>query len=246
MIDITPGSAGRTLLEYMAIFLVALLLMAQIQGLSLEPNISSAYADFYFRLSMMGIITLLGMGAFGIYYFSNDEIWKLSTTSKAIITVAWIVFIAFMTLGGNQMVGVPKASVATLQLTTETELWTSSVIPGFTEDLFYLAGLPMTFAFLVFILFDRFGWGIGTKEFMTVSVIACLIAATGYNIWLIPGFTTAHIPAYGQTQLAYTGAFIFAAGQSLVYLITGWFIPIAHMLHNLIITYGALYLVVPA
>ena len=244
MIDITPGSAGRTALEYMAVFLVALLLMAQIQGLSLEPDISSAYSDFYFRLSTMGVITLLGMGAFGIYYFSNDEIWKLSAIHKIIIIVAWTAFIAFMTLGGNQMVGVPKAS-ATLQLTPETELWTSSVIPGFTEDLFYLAGLPMTFAFIVFIAFDRLGWGIGTREFMAVSIIACLVAATGYNIWLIPGFTTAHIPAYGQTQLAYTGAFIFAAGQSLIYLITGWFIPIAHILHNLIITYGALYLVVP-
>jgi uncharacterized membrane protein (DUF485 family) len=234
MIDITPGS----------IFIVALLLMAQIQGLSLEANISQSYTDFYFRLSIMGIVSLFGMVAFGIYYFSNDEIWKIPTEWKVIITVGWIAFVSFMTLGGNQMVGVPKASAVNLQLTQSTELWTSSVIPGFTEDLFYLAGLPMAFAVIVMLLFDRFGWGVGTKEFMGISVVACLVAAGGYNIWVIPGFTTSHIPAYGNIQLAYAGAFIFAAGQSLVYLITGWFLPIAHIIHNLIVVYGSLYIVV--
>lgn len=82
---------------------------------------------------------------------------------------------------------------------------------------------------------------IGAGTILALAVVACLISATGYNIWVIPGFTSAHVPAYGNAQNAYVGAWTFAVGQSLVYVFTGWFIPAAHIIHNYLIAYGHLY-----
>jgi hypothetical protein len=123
---------------------------------------------------------------------------------------------------------------------------TSAIIPGFSEDLLYLASFPMIISLLFFIPRTFMFGSPGRMEFLVVTFIACIIAATGYNVWVVPGFTTSHVPAYGDVQNAYAGAWIFSAGQSYIYLITGQFIPIPHMLHNAMVTYQNLYVVVPA
>ena len=74
-----------------------------------------------------------------------------------------------------------------------------------------------------------------------LMVIACLVATTGFNVWLIPGFTSAHVPTYGEQQGAYIGAWIFGFGQSMVYMTTGWLAPITHFAHNSYIAAGTLY-----
>ena len=235
---------GSKVAEYAAIFLVGLLLCAQIQGLSLEAKVSQAYTTFYFQLVIMGLVSVTAMVAFHMWYFSHD-VFRIAWQYKAAILGAWTIFIVLMSSSGNQIWPVPKASMETFQLSTATEFYTSSVIPGFAEDLFYLCSLPMLFAFLWFVFRENaMGAEIGATEFIAAGLIASIIASTGYNIWVIPGFTSSHVPAYGSAQSAYAGAWIFSAGQSVVYFVTNTFFPAAHVLHNLIIVYGQLNAVV--
>lgn len=231
------------LVEYVAIFAVVFWLSMQIAGMSLEANISESYADFYGYLALQGLALTLAMGAFGLWYFTYDPL-GLSKVSKLLIVGVWTAMIAFVTLGGIQIVPVPKASIETFQLTKETELYTATIIPGILEDLNYLAGLPMIIGLAIFLFLQRLGVEIGRSAFLGIGIVACLIAASGYNIWVVPGFTSAHVPSYGGSQMAYFGAWFFGFGQALVYFITGIFLPLAHILHNFLIVYGQLYSVV--
>jgi len=195
---------------------------------------------------LQGMALTVAMGAFGLWYFSHD-IFGLSFLHKVIIIGGWTFLIVAMSFGGNQIWPVPKASIGSFQLTQGTELYTSSVIPGILEDLNYLAGLPMVLALAYFLMRENvFGGEIGSTEFIITGIIACLIASTGYNVWVVPGFTSAHVPAYGGATMAYAGAWIFSFGQALVYFVTGIFLPLPHILHNLIIAYGQIYAVVMA
>lgn len=225
--------------EYVAIFAVLLFLSMQIAGMSLEANIAKGYTDFYGYLAFQGMVVVVVMGAFSLWYLSHDFIplrYRLG------ITAGWLVFMLVISIAGNQMVPIPKASIETLQLTKQTELWTSSVIPGVLEDWNYLVGFPMIISLAYFIGRKRlFGSDVGFGEFVATGIVACLIASTGYNIWVIPGFTSAHVPAYGGADLAYGGAFVFSFGQSLTYFLTGIFLPLPHILHNFIIVYGQIY-----
>lgn len=224
---------------YAAIFLALFILAMQIKGLSLEPDVSQAYSTFYFDLVMVGFAGLLATVAFGLKY---GDALKLPWWSKAGVTAVWIIIIIMISTSAGQILPVPKASTVNFQLTPGTELYTSSVIPAITEDWTYLWVLPMVFL-LIMSLVAEYGFGVEiTGRYIVVfAVIACFIASTGYNIWVVPGFTSAHVPSYGNTQNAYVGAWTFAFGQSIVYVFTGWFLPIAHGIHNFMVTYGQLF-----
>lgn len=230
---------GKKTVMYVAIFVVLFMLTMQLQGLALEPNVSAAYTDFYITLALTGMVGLALMVAFAWKY---GDAFSLPVWMKGGIVAVWVIFIILISTSAGQILPVPKASAASFQLTDETELYTSSVIPGVLEDWAYLWLLPMALL-LTFLLVAEYGLGI-EADAMTIgilAVVACVISATGYNIWVIPGFTSAHVPAYGNMQNAYIGAWTFALGQSLVYVFTGWFLPIAHMVHNYIIAQGQIY-----
>lgn len=227
----------RNVILPLAITVVLIFIALQLQGLSLEPHVSETYVSFYGGLVAIGLAGIVGMAFFQIKFgfkLMKSRKWKL-----AILTV-FVLFIVFLSLDRGQIIPVPRASVQEFQLNSGTELYTSSVIPGIVEDLVYLWLLPLAIIITILGLYE---WKIGEAgkpQIIAAVVIGCLIASTGYNIWLIPGFTSAHIPAYGQSD-AYFGAWIFSFGQSMVYMTTGVFMPAAHIIHNLIISYGELY-----
>jgi len=204
----------------------------QVLGLSLEPHVSSGYVNFYLPLSLF---CLVGAAVTAAFDWKWGDVLELETWHKVVIVVVWTVFIASISFSGNQIIPVPKASVESLQLSAQTEVITSAWIAPPLEDMAFLWLLPMSFMIAMAIIIEGLGHDLNKLQFAALSVIAVLIASAGYNIWVLPGFTTAHIPAYGNNQVAYEGAFVFALGQSSVYLVTGWFLPTAHGVHNLII-----------
>lgn len=232
---------GRKLIIPVVLMAALFIILLQLQGLGLEQHVSEAYASYYWQLAVIGFLGILATVVFGFKY---GDLLGLPTWTKGAIVAVWVIFIVFISMPalGGQIIPVPKASAASFQLTPETELYTSSVIPAITEDLAFLWFFPMVIILLTLLIME---YGIGIEitgtHLAAVAVIACLVASIGYNIWLIPGFTSAHVPAYGNQQTAYTGAFVFSFGQSMVYVFTGWFVPVAHAIHNFIVTSGQVY-----
>jgi hypothetical protein len=218
----------------LVIFLVIFVLALQVLNLSLEENISGAYTTYYFGLAVLGGIGILGMAAFQIKY---GDILGIPWILKALSIVGWTVFIVMITSTGQQIWPVPKASIEAFQIGPTEEMYTSAVIPPITEDLAFLFIFPLVLTLIILLILEKLGHEDPGRALITVVVVAsCLVASTGYNIWLVPGFTSAHIPTYGGAQDAFVGAWVFSFGQSLVYMFTGWFVPAAHMIHNGIIT----------
>jgi hypothetical protein len=204
----------------------------QVLGLSLEPHVSGGYVNFYLPLSLF---CLIGAGITVAFDWKWGDVLGLETWHKALIVVIWVVFIASISFSGNQILPVPKASAENLQLSAQTEVITSAWIAPPLEDMAFLWLLPMSFMVAMGVILESRGFDLSKVQFTVLAFVAVLIASLGYNIWVLPGFTTAHIPAYGNNQVAYEGAFVFAVGQSTVYLVTGWFLPIAHGIHNFIV-----------
>ena len=86
-------------------------------------------------------------------------------------------------------------------------------------------------------------FGIELDGFMLLGlmILMCFLASMGYSTWVLPGFTSSHVAAYGQCQNCYTGAFVFGFGQSVIYMTTNMFLPIAHIAHNALIVYSQMY-----
>lgn len=221
-----------------ALFLISM----NLSGLALEEHVSPKYIDFYQNLAY---IAMSGSVILVVFMLSREnhigEILGIDRKTKVVIFVAFIIFIVFMTTGLGQILPVPKASIG-FQLNADTELYTSTVIPGFVEDYAFLIVLPMVLLTIFLYVTEKvFGIEPGRGLAILFIILSCLISSTGFNIWVIPGFTSAHVPAYGEVQGAYIGAWIFGFGQSMVYMFTGYFVPIAHMAHNFLISYGNLY-----
>lgn len=242
MIDIIPK--GK-LVEYAVIALATGFLMLQVHIMSLLETVSSSYTAFYFNTFIIGAWMVVVLAAFGIWYLTVNPLgldWRMQLA----IILGFNVFILVFTAAGNQIWPVPKAFDLPMdQLRTEVtplqNYLTSAVIPGWSEDLVFLFGWPAFLLLLYMVPRTVFFGKPGGMEFIIVAAIACLVASTGYGTYIIPGFTSAHVPAYGQAGTAYVGAWIFSAMQSFVYFVTGLFIPTAHMLHNAVIVHGQLY-----
>lgn len=219
----------------LVILLVVYFLGLQLQGLGLEEGVSRAYVDFYSGLIPLSILSIIALVVFKVRYFSVFGEY-LGTAAKFGIIIVWTLFIVFISFSGQQVVPVPRASVESFQITAQNEMYLSSVVPGVLEDLNYLVGLPMIFAVILLLMLE-FGAGIepGAGVTIGVMVLAAFVASIGYNVWVVPGFASAHVPSYGATNPALFGAFMFSFGQSLVYMVTGLFLPLAHIIHNAII-----------
>ena len=230
---------GKTSVMGISIFLVIYFLGLQLTGLSLEMNISKAYIDFYSGLIPLGILSIIGIVVFRIRYFDAFGDY-LSGPVKFFLIIGWTLFIVILSFRGTQVIPVPRASAEGLQLTEGTELYLSTIVPGILEDLVYLAGLPMVLMTGI-LLFLEFGLSIEPSAglILGIAIMSAFVASLGYNIWVIPGFASAHVPSYGASSPALAGAFMFSFGQSLVYIFSGLFIPAAHILHNAIVFMGA-------
>ena len=230
-----------TIVKQLIIIIPLVFIAMQLNGLALEPHVSASYVEFYQNtLNVAAWILILFLVANVYKEVRVGDILGLKNYQKAFVMGLFIVLILSMTLGaeqGTSVIPVPRASALPLQLDANTEVLTSSIIPAFTEDALYLIALPMLILFtLSFVIKPK-----SAKVLLTLMVISSLIATTGFNIWVIPGFTSAHVPAYGEVQEAYLGAWIFGFGQSMTYMVTGWFVPVAHGLHNYIISSSILY-----
>jgi len=222
---------------YIIILMALFVISMQLQGLSLEPNVAEGYVRFYQALipiCMFGAIFLI------LYKFLETEEFKIieSKWLKIGIHLTWIIIIIILTTRAGQILPVPKASVQEFQLSVGTELYTATVIPGLLEDFSYNLVFPLMIVITGALVIHLTGRDVSRTQIIALILGACFISSLGYNVWVIPGFASAHVPAYGQQPTAYLGAFIFSYGQSTVNLMTGWFIPFAHIIHNGIIAWS--------
>lgn len=228
---------AKTSVQGVAIFFAVFFLGLQLQGLSLEAGISASYVAFYSGLIPLALMSIIAISIFRVRYL---ELFDFGIPVKFAIIAGWTLLIVFLSFSGTQIVPVPRASVEGFQIGASEQLYLSSVIPGILEDLVYNVGLPMTLLVII-ALVAEFGFGIeiGTGSLVGFAVIAAIVAAIGYNVWVVPGFASAHVPSYGVTNPGLFAAFFFSFGQSLVYILTGIFLPLAHILHNMIVFFGS-------
>lgn len=227
-----------TILKRELMFVIVLIaifwLSLSLQGLAIEEGISQDYVLFYQGLVTTGII---GLTAGISYAFLKTEEFEIfdERWQKILVHGVWIIFIILLTTNAGQVVPVPKAGINSFQLTTETEYYTSAIIPGVLEDFSYNYTFPLLLVILGSIVIHIAGFNVSRIQVIALILGACFITSIGYNIFVIPGFTTAHIPAYGENPQNFIGIFMFSYGQSVVNMITGWFVPFAHIIHNALI-----------
>lgn len=228
-------------IAYILILIAIYLISMQITGLRVEEGVSPTYINFYHGLAMQGLFGGVFVVLF-LFFRANEFQIVEGRRWKIILHGAVIAAIFITSINAIQLYPVPRASVSGFQLSEGTELYTSSVIPGVIEDINYNFVLPLIFVIAMVIFAGNIlKVDVGKKLMIVFILIACLISSVGYNVWLIPGFTSAHIQAYGENPQAFFGAFVFSYSQSMVNLMTGWFVPVAHIVHNYMIAYGQIY-----
>lgn len=226
--EITPGTA-----QYAIVITIILLIVGLLNQFMLDPGIAEQYAMFYFNLGVMGIVGGIFVTVYlGRFILSN--IVSIETGAKILVTVIWIGFFTFISIqaiaGGNQVIGVPTEITTPLSVVVPNEILTRALIPAFLEDFWYLYVFSGLIATLILFFYEFVfpGEEAGFLEYSVVMVFATFLAALN--------FTSAHFAAYGNQIDAFIGAFIFGWGQALVYAFTGIFLPVAHFLHNYIVT----------
>lgn len=218
------------------LFLGILLILATIlNNYALNPNISSEYTNFYqTNLSYAAWGMLLIMIGFNLMISDKiAKVLKFGILHKSIIFFGFFFAMMFMTFFGGQIVGVPKASIGEFALTQGDEIMTSSVIPGYVEDGLYLIAIPYLILAIMLLFHERF---FGDVSIPILIIFMLVSSGIGGTI-----FTAAHVQTYGELQDAYLGAWIFGSGQSFVYQLTGWYLPLTHIVHNAVIAVGDLY-----
>lgn len=227
------------------LFTVIFLLSVQSINYSLQPGINPDFIKFYrdaFDLSMIGVLA----GSIFLLYrdLKIGDILGIDRVMKVVIFVAFIVVISVSTIAGGQIIGLPTVSVEGFSFSNGEEIWLSSVYPAFGEDPIFLMYLPIFMLFLVVGSLEYIGVLKGTSEdrwkVMGIMMVISLLAATGIGPFLA-GFTSAHSQAYGENQGSYAGAAVFGFGQSMVYMVTGITLPIAHAIHNAIVKSSEVY-----
>lgn len=233
----------RDWIQYGVIAIVLFLLALYTASLFLDIRISQSFSLFYI---MQNILAIAVIPLLIIFNWKVGQIVEIPAAYKAIVTVVWIGFIVAISLPGVQqalnyadcsgdvcvsrpIIKIPNAVVENYQIDSSTQTMTTSVIPAIDEDANYLLILPIFLMVLMVFLGDAI-WNVTGSHLIVFALIACFISASI--------FTGAHSPSYGNNQQAYTGAFVYSFGQSAVYVFTGWFLPIAHFMHNYIVNFS--------
>lgn len=220
-------------LYYLVIVSILFIISLQLMGLSLETHVSQVFIQFYQPLSLICIA-----GGFLVFFlFLKTNEFKIIENKYVALAVhgSWIVFILFLTTKAGQILPVARASQVEFQLSAATEVVTSSVIVPFLEDFSYNFLFPLLIVIVGVVLLKLGKIDVEKKHIIVLIFLACFVTSTGYNLWVVPGFTSTHIPAYGDNPQAYVGATLFSYGQSVINLMTGYFNPAAHGIHNYII-----------
>ena len=248
----------KTTLIDIIVLVGAVFLLLQMQSLSAEVGVSPSYIEFYRALALIVVLMMTtsivisflnnkGLVpewvSLGFIWSENASIRPLALSRTVIRFVPHIVFIiviSMLLLTNIVSIFVPVPQVSTgIAMSAGKTIYLQSVIPGVLEDYAYLIVLPMVIFFFMGVILYRL---LGIRPTIAVNtvliIIACLMASLGYSIWVIPGFTSSHTKVYGELSPAYLSAFAFSFGQSLVYHVTGIFFPLAHIIHNFIISIG--------
>jgi len=112
-----------------------------------------------------------------------------------------------------------------------------SVPQMFGEDLVFMVALPSILLFVTWLILSGFGVELSKGAFTVTVLLVCILTSIGSG-YLIPGFAMAHEEVQGGTQNSefFFSAAVFSYFQSVIYQLTGLFLPVAHFAHNLIVS----------
>lgn len=234
------------------IFSIMLFILMQLLYLARKPEISKLFLDTYTPMAWFGVILSAILIIFN--FLKEPATAHLSppatSDSYRLVQRTWVKFLIVFILSGVILLSVTTAKIQVLpiphpfevgfSISPITEVYLSSVIPGFLEDFMFFWILPQVifnFVWLLFLLLLKIDLRDNRAGFFAGMLIAIIISSLG-SAYLIPGFTVAHDQVYQFNIEAYISAFIFAFIQSLIYMMTGLFFPLAHILHNALFTLG--------
>jgi len=180
------------------------------------------------------------IGTFGALN-ENQDYRPLASTWARIITfgtfAAWIFFsVGF--LGIQYFPEDTEIGPLMSSGSTASSAYYQSVPQMFGEDIVFMLLIQSVFVFIACAIYvGVFGRELTKVSFTVIVLIMCILPSVGAG-YLIPGFALAHEQVLGGTQN--TQFFISAASfcyvQSVIYQLTGLFLPIAHGAHNLMVS----------
>jgi len=112
-----------------------------------------------------------------------------------------------------------------------------SIPQMFGEDLVFMVALPTIGLFGLWALLSAFGVELNKVSFTVTVLLVCIPFSIGAG-YLIPGFALAHEEVQGGTQNTdfFVSAATFSYFQSVIYQLTGLFLPVAHGAHNFVVS----------
>jgi|GEM_PF-6453865 len=224
----------------MLLFSLVLLLL-YILRIRNDPSITSEWKSFYFSLGMLA--TFLASVSFVLMFikgepilskfshlWSDDERILPKKVAVALLVILSITSGVFMYVRNTILLPVPEA--ITQSIAPSKEWFVTSVIPAFFEDYVFFIVVPsMVYVFLKALIKSD-----------STSVITALILISSFSGALL--FANFHADVYGNNIPYYTSALIFGMTISVIYLASGIFLPIAHLVHNTIAVFLLKYSIV--
>ena len=222
--------------KWLIFITISILIVRQVLMMALLDSVlSQTYLNWYLEASITALGYMVIIFIFGIYReLRLGEALGLSNMNKIIIFVGFVAFMVVATWGAGQIIGIPS-NIANqgFSISGGEELFYSSIVPAVTEDPIFLIAVPALSAMIILIIYEVVAGKPGIKIVTAAIIISMIIGGTV--------FASAHQVAYGQNQDAYLGAWVFGVGQTGVYMTTGIFLPVAHIVHNAMLTLGNLY-----
>lgn len=229
-----------TAISSMLLFSLVLILL-YILRIRNDPTITTEWKNFYFALGMLG--TFLASVGFVLMFVKGEpllskfsHLWsdddRLLSKKMAVILILILSITSgiFMYVRNTILLPVPEA--ITQSISPSKEWFITSIVPAFLEDYVFFIVIPsMVYVFLRTLL----------KNDSTPLLVAVIIISSLAGALLFANF---HADVYGNNIPYYTSALVFGMVISMIYLASGIFLPLAHIVHNTIAVFLLKYSIV--
>lgn len=239
---------------------LAIVLILSIAVFSLKGHIgySAPYVSFYLPalLIVAGIIFVFGILAnlikgmaevedetgFTDFANTNDpEDYRLLGTPDTPFWMRVLPHIVLAIFIGIMVVNVPAVAEGFYYLpevlssgsyvSQVSESFFMSVPVGIAEDFIYLFLFPGIILALCIGIMRLSGVEITPFKYLVLVLIVCLITSAGYGA-IVPGFASTHEVSFKDDMPKYIYVFSIGYAQSVLNMLTGLFLPIAHITNN--------------
>jgi len=235
-------------------FLIFILFTIQLSFLKLtKPEILDSYILSFLPLAIIAMV-VSGFAMIMVFvkwdnpymnignpiapeYVPTQRIWRVPLIAVIAVAVFWSAasFAGIQALPTDTFIPVTSAGEP-MALSAGENIMFSSVYPAFIENYFAFIMVGIVGAPILLLLSILMG-GVNSINYIGSRLLAIPIVCYGFT-WLIPGFASAHTVVQAGNQQFFITAWIFQMSEQVVILFGGFFIPLAHFLHNMIWSLG--------